>query len=193
MRRILALLVSGVLILTACTRPVHFNATDVTGSSWGRDFQLADTTGQPRKLADFRGKVVALFFGYTHCPDVCPTTLTTMASVMKELGASASQVQVVFVTLDPERDTPTVLASYVPAFNPAFMGLAGDATTTRKVADEFKVFYQKQPGTTPTSYTLDHTSAIYLFDPQGRLRLYAAYGTPATQLTEDIRTLLAGK
>lgn len=192
MRRLLAMAVS-ILLLTACSRPAHFNATDVTGAGWGRDFLLADTSGQPRKLADFHGKVVALFFGYTQCPDVCPTTMTTLAEVMKQLGDKAGQVQVLFVTLDPERDTPTLLAHYVPAFNPAFLGLSGDAAGTRRTADEFKVFYQKQPGATPTSYTLDHTSAIYLFDPEGRLRLYAAYGTPAALLAEDIRTLLSGK
>lgn len=193
MRFRLAAVLAAFLLLAACTRPAHFNATDVTGAAWGRDFQLTDHHGQARRLADFRGKVVALFFGYTQCPDVCPTTMSTLSAAMKQLGAGASEVQVLFVTLDPDRDTQAVLSSYVPAFNPAFLGLFGDAPTTRRTADEFKVFYQKQSGSTPTSYTLDHTSAIYFYDPQGRLRLYAAYGTPPALLADDIRTLLSGK
>jgi protein SCO1/2 len=193
MARILAMLLAVLTLLAGCSRPVHFNSTDITGVEWGRDFRLVDHTGKPRQLSDFKGKVVALFFGYTQCPDVCPTTLSTMAQAMKMLGSSADNVQVLFITLDPERDTRDVLTRYVPAFNPTFLGLSGDAVATRRTADAFKVFYQKQPGTTPSSYTLDHTSATYLFDPQGRLRLYGAYGMPADQLAADMRILLAGK
>jgi len=179
--------------LGACSgKPVAFQGTDITGADWGRDFQLADHTGKPRSLADFRGKVVVMFFGYTHCPDVCPTTLGEMAQVMKRLGPDADRVQVLFVTLDPERDTPELLAQYVPAFDPRFLGLYGDEATTRKTAADFKVFYQKQAGTGDKSYTLDHSANTYVFDPQGRLRLLFGYGADVEQIVHDIKLLLAG-
>src|SRR4030095_6112122 len=128
--------------------------SDVTGSSFGRDFALTDADGKARTLADYRGKAVVVFFGYTQCPDVCPTTLVTLAEAMKKLGADADRVQVLFVTVDPERDTPALLSQYVPAFDPRFVGLSGDAAATERVAKEFKVIYQKQPGPTPASYTV---------------------------------------
>lgn len=189
MRRFLLAL----LFLAACSSPAHFHATDVTGADFGRDLSLTDHTGKPRHLADFKGKVVAVFFGYTQCPDVCPTTLATMAEVMKSLGSSADKLQVLFVTLDPERDTHEVLTAYVPRFNPGFLGLSGDPAATAAVAKEYKLFYQKQPGNSPGSYTLDHTAATYLYDPQGRLRLYVAYGTPAADIADDVKQLIAGK
>ena len=167
-----------------------FRASDITGTSFGKDFQLADHHGRPRSLADFRGKVVVLFFGYTHCPDVCPTTLAEMAETMRRLGRDADRVQVLFATLDPERDTAELLAQYVPAFWPSFLGLRGDAEATARTAKEFKIFYQKQPGRTPDSYTLDHSAGTFLFDPQGRLRVYVGYGQGPDVFTNDIRELL---
>ena len=167
-----------------------FQASDVTGATFGRDFQLNDAQGKPRTLADFRGKAVVIFFGYTQCPDVCPTTLAELADVMKKLGPDADRVQVLFVTVDPERDTPELLSKYVPAFDPRFMGLYGDAAATERTAKEFKIIYQKQPGATPGSYTMDHSAGTYLFDPQGRLRLYVSYGQGTDVFTHDLRELL---
>ena len=152
-----------------------FKSTDITGSSFGRELALTGHDGKPRTLADFRGKAVVLFFGYTHCPDICPTTLVDMAEVIKKLGADAARVQVLFVTLDPERDTPEVLSKYVPVFDPGFFGLRGDAAATQRVAQEFKIFYEKRPGSTPSSYTVDHSAQSYVIDPQGRLRLFVRY------------------
>ena len=182
-----------VFALAGCSQSAHFNATDVTGADWGRDFHLTDYNGKPRQLADFKGKAVAIFFGYTQCPDVCPTTLSGMAEVTRLLGADSGRLQVLFVTLDPERDTPAVLSRYVTAFNPGFLGLYGDLATTTATAKDFKVFFEKQPGSSPGSYTIDHSSPTYLFDPQGRLRLYVAYGTPPIRIAEDLKQLLAGK
>ncbi len=167
-----------------------FKASDVTGTSYGRDFALNDHHGKPRTLADFRGKVVVLFFGYTQCPDVCPTTLAELAEVMRQLGPDAARVQVLFATIDPERDTTELLAQYVPAFNPTFLGLRGDADATARTAKEFRVFYQKQPGRTPDTYTMDHSAGTFVFDPQGRLRVYVSYGQGPEVFVHDIRELL---
>ncbi len=167
-----------------------FQASDVTGATFGRDFSLLDTSGKPRTLADYRGKAVVIFFGYTQCPDVCPTTLAELAEVMKKLGPEADRVQVLFVTVDPERDTPELLSKYVPAFDPRFAGLYGDAAATERVAKEFKIIYQKQPGATPGSYTVDHSAGTYIFDPQGRLRLYVSYGQGPDVFAHDLRELL---
>jgi protein SCO1/2 len=168
----------------------EFRGSDVTGVGYGRDFRLNDPTGKPRSLADFRGKVVVLFFGYTQCPDFCPTTLSELAAAMNKLGPDAARVQVLFVTVDPERDTPELLSRYVPAFNPSFLGLYGDAAATAATAKEFKIIYQKQPGSTPGAYTVDHSAGTYIFDPQGRLRLYEGYGQGPDALAHDIRELL---
>lgn len=178
--------------LAGCGGPAvpKFQGSDVTGSSFGRDFKLTDPGGAQRTLADFRGKVVVMFFGYTQCPDACPTTLSELAQVMQSLGADASKVQVLFVTVDPERDTAALLAQYVPAFNPTFMGLRGDADATATVAKEFKVLYQKQPGTTPGSYSMDHSAGTFIFDPQGRLRVYVSYGQGPQVFAHDIAQLL---
>jgi protein SCO1/2 len=167
-----------------------FKASDVTGTSYGRDFALTDHHGKPRTLADFRGKVVVLFFGYTQCPDVCPTTLAELAEVMRQLGPDAARVQVLFATIDPERDTAQLLAQYVPAFNPTFLGLRGDDDATARTAKEFRVFYQKQPGRTPDTYTMDHSAGTFVFDPQGRLRVYVSYGQGPEVFVHDIRELL---
>jgi protein SCO1/2 len=193
-RRIKQLLCVLLLVcLTACTEAPRFNATDLAGADFGKDFALTDHTGKPKRLADFSGRVVILFFGYTQCPDVCPTNMGTFASAMKALGPDADKVQIVFVTLDPERDTQELLAQYVPAFHPSFIGLRGDAAATAETAKSFKVFYQKQPGKTATSYTVDHTAGSYMFDPKGKLRLYVHHGSAADKIAQDIRTLLAGK
>jgi len=180
-----------VLALTGCgpAQP-GFKNTDLTGADCCKDFRLTDHNGKLRTLADFRGKAVVVFFGYTQCPDVCPTTLLEMKAVLQQLGADAQRVQVLFVTVDPERDTRELLASYVPAFDPGFLGLYGDIETTAKTAKEFRVFYQKQPGTTPSSYTVDHTAGSYVFDPEGRVRLYVRHGDGGANLVADLRTLL---
>jgi protein SCO1/2 len=169
----------------------NFKNTDITGLDYGKDFALPDFNGKMRTLADFKGKAVVIFFGYTQCPDVCPTTMAEMATVMQQLGPLADKVQVLFVTLDPERDTPELLSKYVPSFDPRFLGLVGDKAATEKVAKEFKVFYQKVPGKTPGSYTLDHTAGSYAFDPQGRIRLFIRHGQGAEPIVHDLKMLLS--
>jgi len=183
-------LVALVACLAGCApKGPSFKGSDVTGASFGRDFTLTDPAGRTRSLADYRGKAVALFFGYTQCPDVCPTTLAALAEAMRTLGADADRVQGVFVTVDPDRDTAALLAQYVPAFDPRFVGLRGDAAATERVAREFKVIYQKAAGSAPERYTMDHSAGIFLFDPEGRLRVYESTPDPAV-LAHDLRTLL---
>ncbi|HXC39338.1 MAG TPA: SCO family protein [Burkholderiales bacterium] len=187
------MLLCTALLLGACRpSPPSFQNVDITGADYGKDFSLIDSAGKQRSLADFKGKVVVMFFGYTHCPDVCPTTMAELNGVLKQLGDDAQRVQVLFVTLDPARDTPQVLAQYVPAFNPTFLGLTGDAATIDRTAKDFKVFYQKVPGSSPDNYTLDHTAGSYVFDPQGRLRLFVRNGGNTEALKADLKTLLAG-
>jgi len=178
-----------------CSQSPQFFSTDITGAEFGREFSspLADHTGQPRRLADFKGKAVVIFFGYTQCPDVCPTTLSAMAEVLKLLGSDAQKVQVLFVTLDPERDTQELLAAYVPQFHSSFIGLNADLATTAATALAFKVFYQKQPGSSPTTYTVDHSANSYIYDPQGHLRLYVKHGEAPEKVAADIKLLLSGK
>jgi protein SCO1 len=179
------------LLVAACgPGNPRFQASDVTGVAFGRDFKLTDHNGKPRTLADFRGKVVVMFFGYTQCPDVCPTTLSDLTAALQKLGADAERVQVLFVTIDPERDTPELLSHYVPAFNPTFLGLSGDAAATAATAREFKVLYQKQPGSTPDSYSMDHSAGTFIFDSQGRLRLFVSQGQGPELFAHDIRELL---
>ena len=180
------------LTLAGCDGKPAFRNTDVTGVDFGGDFALIGHDGKARTLADFRGKAVVIFFGYTQCPDVCPTTLSELAEVMKQLGADADRVQVLFVSVDPERDTPELLAQYVPAFDRRFLGLYGDAAATERTAKTFKVFYQKVPGQTPGSYTVDHTAGSYVYDPQGKLRLFVKHGTGAEPIVHDLRRLLKG-
>jgi protein SCO1/2 len=167
-----------------------FHGVDVTGADMGADFHLTDHSGKARSLADFRGKAVAIFFGYTHCPDVCPTTLSDMASALQILGTDAARVQVLFVTVDPRRDTPELLRQYVPAFNPTFLGLYGDATATAKVTRDFKIYAQERPGKESGQYTLDHSAQTLVFDRQGRLRLLLPYGIEAAKIASDLRVLL---
>ena len=179
------------VLAAACTPEApKFRSTDVTGADFGKELALTDHNGKQRTLADFRGKAAVVFFGYTHCPDVCPTTLVDMAGVMKALGADAERVQVLFVTVDPERDTPQVLTQYVPAFDPRFLGLYGDLPATQRVAKEFKIFYELQPPKAPGAYTVDHSSQSYVIDPQGRLRLFVRPERIAADLAADLRTLL---
>ncbi|MCE9640852.1 MAG: SCO family protein [Betaproteobacteria bacterium] len=166
-----------------------FELTDITGADFGRDVRLTDHTGKARTLADFKGKVVVVFFGYTHCPDVCPVTLGELAIVARELGKDAANMQVLFITVDPERDTPAVLAKYVPAFNADFLGLYGDAEATARTAKDFKVFFQKQ-APAGGGYSVDHSAGTYVYDKAGRLRLFASYGQGAPKLLHDIRLLL---
>ena len=186
---------SSVLLLAlacaACSPDApKFRNTDITGADFGKELALTGHDGKPRTLADFRGRLVVLFFGYTHCPDICPTTLVDMAGVMKTLGKDAGRVQVLFVTVDPERDTPEVLAKYVPAFDAGFLGLSGDAAATQRAAKEFKIFYEKRPGGAPGAYTVDHSGQSYVLDAQGRLRLFVRHDRVASDLADDLRTLL---
>ncbi|MGA7179610.1 MAG: SCO family protein [Thiobacillaceae bacterium] len=167
-----------------------FSATDITGVPWGKDFTLTDPAGHVRTLKDFHGKVVALFFGYTHCPDVCPTTLSELAIALRQMGDEAKRVQVLFVTVDPERDTPALLAQYVPAFNPTFLGLYTDPKSLVKLAAEFKVFYHKNGGSDPKNYLIDHSAGTYVFDPHGQLRLLMPYASNPKNIAADLHTLL---
>jgi protein SCO1 len=184
---------AGAALLSACRRGAEsFRSTDLTGASYGKSLELVDHTGRPRTLEDFRGKVVVVFFGFTQCPDICPTTMLTMANVRKRLGAKGADVQVLFVTLDPERDSPEVLAQYVPAFDPTFIGLRGDAEATARAAREFKVFYERVAGRQGGAYTIDHTAASYVIDRQGQLRLYVRHSQGEDDVEADLRRLLAG-
>lgn len=190
--RCLALLFA--LAVGACGAPQsEFKNTDITGADFGRTLALTDHNGKPRALAEFKGKVVAVFFGFTQCPDACPTTLATLKAVKDKLGADGDKLQVLFVTVDPERDTAPLLAKYVTAFDPNFIGLSGDAEATSRVAKEFKVFYQKVPGKVPETYSVDHTATTFLYDPQGRLRLFVRYGEAVEPIVADVQRLLAGK
>jgi len=193
MKLLSALLLCLVLLSGGCSGPPVFVSTDISTVDWGKDFSLTDHNGQARRLADFRGKVVVLFFGYTQCPDVCPTTLATMREAMTLLGEDANRVQVLFVTVDPARDTPALLAQYVPAFHPDFLGLYADENGTAAVAKEFKVFYARQPGSTPGSYSIDHSTGSYAFDTQGKLRLLLRHGETPNNVAADLKLLLAGK
>ena len=192
MKLLSALFLCIALLLPGCSESPRFIATDISMVDWGKDFSLTDHNGQARRLADFHGKAVVLFFGYTQCPDICPTTLTTLRDAMKLMGADAGRVQVVFVTLDPARDTPQLLAQYVPGFHPGFIGLRADDAATAALAKEFKVFYAKQPGKTPGSYSIDHSTGSYVFDPQGHLRLLIRHGETPANIAADLKLLLAG-
>lgn len=188
-----AALVAAVLVLAACSRSepeVKFQATDITGVKWGSDFHLVDPTGAPRSLADYRGKVVLLFFGYTNCPDECPTTLAKMAQAVDRLGEDGKRVQGILVTVDPVRDTPAVLAKYVAAFHPSFVGLTASEAAIAATAKDFKVFYEDQPRDDHGFYTVDHNSGIFVFDPQGRLRLFMGAKIWVDAMVHDLLLLL---
>jgi protein SCO1 len=191
MQRRTALLSLAALAATGCmeSKP-QFKAVDITGADYAKDFPLPDTEGRMRSIKDFAGKVVVLFFGYTQCPDVCPTTLAEIAQAKKLLGPDGDKLQGVFVTVDPERDTPQVLKAYMGNFDPGFVALRGTPDQTALVAKDFKIYYKKVEGKAPGSYTMDHSAASYVYDPQGRLRLYARYGSGPQALADDIRLLL---
>ncbi len=191
-------LAAGALLfaLAGCDRagtPPAFKAIDITGAEYARELSLPDADGNMRSLADFKGKVVVVFFGFTQCPDVCPGTLAELATVKQRLGADGARVQGVFVTIDPERDTPEVLKAYVGSFGADFVALRGDAAQTAAAAKAFKVYYAKVPGATETSYTMDHTAGSYVFDAEGRIRLFTRYGAGADALVHDLEILLAQK
>jgi protein SCO1/2 len=179
-------------VLVACDSKPAFKNVDITGSkAFGTNFGLIDVDGKLRTLADYQGKAVVMFFGYTHCPDVCPTTLIEMQEVMRLLGPQAAKVQVIFVTLDPERDTSEVLKLYVPAFNPSFIGLRpANEEALNRLTKEFKIYYKRVPGLSPNTYTIDHTAGSYVFDPKGQLRLYIKHGQGPEVLAQDLKTIL---
>jgi len=181
------------LALAACKpagEPNRFSATDVSGADFAQALSLTDHTGKPRTLADFKGKVVAVFFGYTHCPDVCPTTMADMKQTMKLLGARSDELQVLFVTLDPERDTQAVLAQYVPSFDKRFIGLYGTQDEIAKATADFKIFASKVENSGKSGYTIDHSAGLYLYDKTGKIRLYVAYGEKPAVIAADIEKLL---
>jgi len=201
LRRLIITAVAA-LLLAGCQRgggdsgaaaapKASFKGIDITGAEYARELNLTDADGKPRRLSDFKGKVTVVFFGFTQCPDVCPTTLVELAQVKKALGADGDRVQGVFVTVDPERDTAPLLKAYIDNFGAGFVALRGSADETRAVAKHFKVFYAKVPGPTETSYTMDHTAGSYIFDAKGQVRLFTRYGTGVEALTHDLKLLLA--
>lgn len=195
-RRLVASLVLGLAacslaFVTGCSpdKP-KFNAIDVTGANYAKSFALKDHSGQERKLTDFKGKVVVVFFGYTQCPDVCPTTMTELVEVKRLLGANGDKLQAVFITVDPARDTAELLNAYVTNFDPSFVALIPTPEQLVEVAKDFKIYYKKVEGKTPTSYTMEHSAGSYIFDGQGQLRLFSRYGSGAQALEQDIAVLL---
>ena len=191
--RLRRLLIAALTIcLVACSPKPEFKNIDITGSTaFGKDFSLLDPDGNVRTLADFKGKVVVMFFGYTQCPDICPTTLTEMQQVMSLLGPQSDKVQVLFVTVDPERDTASILKQYVPSFDPRFLGLRpADEAALEKVAKDYKIYYKKVPGQSAGSYTMDHMAGSYAFDPEGRLRLYIKHAQGPETLAHDLKELM---
>jgi protein SCO1/2 len=177
--------------LAACSdRKPSFNAVDITGADYAKGFTLADADGKQRTLADFKGKVVVMFFGYAQCPDVCPTTMTEMAQVKQQLGSDGEKLQVLFVTVDPERDTPTVMKAYMGAFDPSFVALIPTPEQLPALTKDYKVYYKKVEGKTPTSYSMDHSAASFVYDTEGRLRLYARYGAGVPAMVSDLKALL---
>ena len=194
MRRIASWLLVPALgaVLTGCSEnKPSFVSVDVTGADYARDISLTDHNGQPRTLKDFAGKIVVVFFGYTQCPDVCPTTMAELVEIRKALGADGARVQALFVTVDPERDTPEVLKAYMTNFDPSFLALRPSSPEQlAALAKDFKVYYKKVEGRTPTSYTMDHSAGSYVFDTKGKLRLFTRYGSGAAALAGDLRQLL---
>ena len=179
-------------IISACSESKpKFTAIDITGADYARDFALIDHNGQPRSLKDFAGKIVVLFFGYTQCPDVCPTSMAELAEVKKLLGKDGERLQGLFVTVDPQRDTPALLKEYMGNFDPTFLALYTTPEKLEALAKDYKVYFKKVDGKTPTSYTMDHSAGSYVYDTQGKLRLYTRYGSGAPALAADIKLLLA--
>lgn len=187
--------IASLLLLAGCDKlfappKSPFNTIDVTGTEMGGELRLADAAGNPRTMADYRGKVVVVSFGFTHCPDVCPTTLADLAKAVRALGADAGRVQVLFVTVDPKRDTPEVLRQYVPNFHPDFVGLRGDAAATAAATKAFHVYAKERPGSSPEAYTVDHSSQSFVLDREGRIRLIVPYGTKSEAIAADLKVLL---
>jgi protein SCO1/2 len=184
--------------LSACDKSVNpmeppklkFNAVDITGADYAKALNLPDITGKRRSLADFKGKVVVVFFGFTQCPDVCPTTMAQLAELRRKLGPDGDKLQGIFVSIDPERDTPEVLGEYIKALDPSFVALRGSLDELSQAARDFKVFYQKVPTADGKSYTMDHTAGSFVIDPQGRVRLFVRYGMTLDQLQSDVRQLI---
>ena len=186
-----AMLVSAGGLLTACSKgKPEFRGVDISEVDYARDIQLPDHNGQQRSLKDFKGKVAVVFFGYTQCPDVCPTTMQEMAEVKRMLGKDGDRLQAIFVTVDPERDTADMLKAYMGNFDPSFLALRGTPEQTAAVAKDFKIYFKKVDGKTPTSYTMDHSAGSYIYDTQGRLRVYYRYGSGVEALAADVRSLL---
>ena len=186
-----ALSISATAVLTACSESaVEFRGVNITGADYARDFSLTDHNGQRRSLKDLRGKVVVVFFGFTQCPDVCPTSMPELAEVNAALGADGERLQGIFISVDPERDTLELLKAYMENFDPSFLALRPTPEQLPALTKNFKIYYKKVDGTTPTSYTMDHSAGSYVYDPQGRLRIYHRYGSGAEALTQDVRTLL---
>jgi len=199
-RTLLASAGASALALSGCDKlnklingspKVSFKGVDVTGTGYGQQFVLPDLAGRPRRISDFSGKVLVVFFGYTQCPDVCPTTLAELAQVKKALGADGERIQGIFVSVDPERDQPAMLKAYVTGFDPSFIALRGNAEQTAAAAKDFKVFFAKVPGQAEGSYTIDHTAGSYLFDAKGQLRVFTRYGAEPDALTADLKQLLS--
>ena len=178
------------LQLAGCSEPKQFVSTDISMVEWGKDFSLTDHNGQPRRLGDFKGKVVILFFGYTQCPDVCPTSMTELAEVKRALGKDGDRLQGLFVTVDPQRDTPELLKAYMANFDPTFLALYATPEKLIELAKEYKIYFKRVDGKSPTSYTMDHSAGSYVYDTKGHLRLFTRYGMGAKSLTEDVRILL---
>lgn len=196
-RSLISLCLCGALLSACSDKPADATATgfsgiDITGADYATGFSLTDHNGQPRTLADFKGKAVVIFFGYTQCPDVCPTSMSELAQAKQLLGPDGDKLQGLFVSVDPERDTPEVMKAYMASFDPTFLALYAAPDKLADVAKSFRIYYKKVDGKTPTSYTMDHSAGSYVYDPQGRLRLYHRYGTGAAALAADIKILLAG-
>ena len=185
---------SGTALLGACSKEEapQFKSIDLTGADYARDFALADQNGQVRSLNDFAGRVVVVFFGFTQCPDVCPTTMAELAQIKQSLGADGDKLQAIFITVDPERDTPELLKAYMGNFDPSFLALRPSMAQLPEVAKTFKIYYKKVQGSTAGSYSMDHSAGSYVYDPKGQIRLYSRYGTGPEGLTSDIRLLLKG-
>lgn len=191
MKKLFAVLFLLATLVACSEKRASFVNTDITGLDYAQGFSLKDHDGKPVTLESYKGKVVVMFFGFTQCPDVCPTTMAEMAAVMQELGPQAKDVQVLFVTLDPERDTAELLKQYVPAFHPSFVGLYGTPAEIDQTAKEFKVFYKKVPGKDPANYTIDHTAGSYVFDKQGKVRLFLRHAQGTKPVVHDLKQLLS--
>ena len=186
-----SLSISAAAVLTACSQDsLAFRGVNITGADYARDFAITDHHGQLRSIKDFAGKVVVVFFGFTQCPDVCPTSMQELAEVKQALGADGERLQGIFISVDPERDTLEMLKAYMENFDPSFLALRPTPEQLPALTKDFKIYYKKVDGTTPTSYTMDHSAGSYIYDPQGRLRVYHRYGSGAEALTEDVRLLL---